>query len=490
MKETLNSINDLVWSNGLIYLCIVAGIYFTIRFGIPQLRYLKEMIRLLFSGGSSAKGISSFQAFSLAISGRVGTGNIAGVATAIAMGGPGAVFWMWVIAFLGSSSAIVEATLGQMYKEVKDGQYRGGPAFYILRGLRSKVFAWAFAIVTIASTGFLLPSVQSNSIALASTASFGLSASTVGIILIVLLSIIIIGGVKRISRIAEFVVPFMAGAYILMALIIIAMNFTKIPEVMSLIVRSALDMDATFGGIVGMAISWGVKRGIYSNEAGQGTAPHAAAAAEVSHPVKQGLVQGFSIYVDTLFVCTATAFMILFTGQYNVVHPEGGFIVQNLSDTIQAGPEFTQYAVSHHFPTIGGGFVALALFFFAFTTIMAYYYIAETNVSFIAGKGKAMIGVWILRVLILISVYMGCVTTAEAAWTLGDIGVGLMAWLNFIAIILLHKKVVVLFKDYNEQLKQGIDPVFDNAKFNFPNMEIWNRKTSKETQEVSPQDHV
>src|SRR5690606_24669091 len=182
--------------------------------------------------------------------------------------------------------------------------------------------------------------------------------------------------------------PFMAGGYILMALIIMALNFSKIPEAMSLIVRSALDMEATFGGIVGMAISWGVKRGIYSNEAGQGTAPHAAAAAEVSHPVKQRLVQGFSIYVDTLFVCTATAFMILFTGQYNVVNPEGGYIVQNLSNTVQAGPEFTQYAVSHHFPTIGSGFVALALFFFAFTTIMAYYYIAETNISFIAGKGK------------------------------------------------------------------------------------------------------
>ncbi len=475
MREILDNINDLVWSNGLIYLCIAAGIYFTFRFGIPQLRYLKEMIRLLFSGGSSAKGISSFQAFSLAISGRVGTGNIAGVATAIAMGGPGAVFWMWVIAFLGSSSAIVEATLGQMYKEVKDGQYRGGPAFYILKGLRSKVFAWAFALVTIVSTGFLLPSVQSNSIALASTASFGLSGSTVGIILIVLLSVIIIGGVKRISRIAEFVVPFMAGAYILMALIIIAMNFTEIPEVMSLIVRSAFDMDATFGGIMGMAISWGVKRGIYSNEAGQGTAPHAAAAAEVSHPVKQGLVQGFSIYVDTLFVCTATAFMILFTGQYNVANPEGGFIVENLPN-VQAGPEFTQFAVSHHFPTMGSSFVALALFFFAFTTIMAYYYIAETNVSFIAGKSKATIGVWILRILILISVYMGCVTTAQSAWTLGDIGVGLMAWLNFIAIILLHKKVVVLFKDYKEQLKQQKDPVFDNTKYNFPNMEIWNRK--------------
>lgn len=480
MRDIIDNVNNIVWSDALVYLCLATGVYFTIRFGVPQIRYLKEMVKLLFSGGSSSKGISSFQAFSLAISGRVGTGNIAGVATAIAMGGPGAIFWMWVIAFLGSSSAIVEATLGQMYKEVKDGQYRGGPAFYILKGLKSKVFAWTFAIVTIISTGFLLPGVQSNSIALATTASFGISGPVIGIILAVLLGIIIIGGVRRISRVAEFVVPFMAGAYILMALIIIAMNFQKIPEVLSLIVRSALQMDAAFGGIVGMAISWGVKRGVYSNEAGQGTAPHAAAAAEVTHPVKQGLVQGFSVYVDTLFVCTATAFMILFTGQYNVSNPEGGFIVEYLPN-VQAGAEFTQYAVAQHFPLIGGVFVALALFFFAFTTIMAYYYIAETNISFIAGKYKGTVLIWLLRILILISVYMGCITTAEAAWTLGDIGVGLMAWLNLIAILLLHKKVLVLFKDYDTQRKQNQDPVFDNTKYKFPDMDIWNKENTTNT---------
>lgn len=479
MKELIDHINGIIWSDTLVYLCLATGIYFTFRFGFPQLKFIKQMIKLLFSGNSSSKGISSFQAFSLAISGRVGTGNIAGVATAIAMGGPGAVFWMWVIAFLGSSSAIVEATLGQMYKEEKNGQYRGGPAYYILKGLRSKLFAWAFAVVTIISTGFLLPGVQSNSIALASAASFGLSGTAIGIILIVLLGIIIIGGVKRISRVAEFVVPFMAGAYILMSVIIIVLNFSQIPEILSLIVRSAFKMDATFGGIVGMAISWGVKRGIYSNEAGQGTAPHAAAAAEVSHPIKQGLVQGFSVYVDTLFVCTATAFMILFTGQYNVVNPEGGFIFENLPN-VQAGPEFTQNAVAHHFPVIGGGFVALALFFFAFTTIMAYYYIAETNISFITGKKKATFLVWILRALILVSVFIGCVTTAESAWTLGDIGVGLMAWLNLIAIILLHRKVLILFKDYKEQLKMKKDPVFDNSKYNFPNMEIWNKHKTQD----------
>jgi len=234
-------------------------------------------------------------------------------------------------------------------------------------------------------------------------------------------------------------------------------------------------LEATFGGIVGSAISWGVKRGIYSNEAGQGTAPHAAAAAEVSHPIKQGLVQGFSVYVDTLFVCTATALMILFTGQYNVVHPAGGFIVQHIPG-IEAGPEFTQMAVSQHFPNIGSGFIAIALMFFAFTTIMAYYYIAECNVSFLGKKRSRLAMIWVLRAMILGSVYFGCISTAKMAWDLGDIGVGMMAWLNMIAIILLHNKVLKLFKDYNQQRKEGKDPVFNNQETKFSDVEIWEKK--------------
>lgn len=475
MELIIEKIYNVVWSDVLVFLCLITGVYFSIRFKMPQITYLKQMVLLLFNNNASDKGITSFQAFSLAISGRVGTGNIAGVATAIAMGGPGAVFWMWAIAFLGSASAIVEATLGQMYKVEKDGQYRGGPAFYILRGLNNKAFAWTFAIVTIISTGFLLPSVQSNSISVAVKSAFDIPLYYTGIGLAVILGIIIIGGVKRISRVAEYVVPFMAGCYILMSLIIIAINIHQVPAVFSLIFSSAFSLDATFGGIVGLAISWGVKRGIYSNEAGQGTAPHAAAAAEVSHPVKQGLVQGFSVYVDTLFVCTATALMILFTGQYNVVNPKGGFLVENLPN-VEMGPEFTQFAVSQHFPLLGSGFVAVALTFFAFTTIMAYYYIAESNISFVMRKNKSQVLIWCLRIIILFSTFIGCMTTAKTAWVLGDIGVGLMAWLNLIAILLLHKKVVVLFKDYNEQLKAGKDPVFDNSKYNFPNMSFWNKK--------------
>ncbi len=452
-----------------------AGIYFSLTTRFLQVRYFREMIRLLFNGKASDRGVSSFQAFTIAIAGRVGTGNIAGVATAIAMGGPGAIFWMWMIAFLGSASAFIEATLGQIYKEVKDGQYRGGPAFYIEKGLGIKWYAVVFAIATIMSTALLLPGVQSNNIASSIQNAFDVPTAITGGIVTVLLALIIIGGVKRIGKVAEIVVPFMAGAYILMSLIIIGLNITKVPEVFSLIIRSAFDLEPAFAGIFGMAVAWGVKRGIYSNEAGQGTAPHAAAAAEITHPVKQGLVQAFSVYVDTLFVCTATAFMILFTGKYNVNNPDGGFLMENMPG-VDVGPQYTQYAISAHFPSLGAGFVAIALFFFAFTTIMAYYYIAETNLSYLETKGNNKWKVWVLRLLILISVFYGSVKTAESAWALGDIGVGVMAWLNVIAIILLRKPAFKALKDYTAQRKAGIDPVFDAEKLDIKNADQWIKK--------------
>ncbi|HWK98587.1 MAG TPA: alanine/glycine:cation symporter family protein [Parapedobacter sp.] len=475
MEQIVKAINDVVWSNALVVLCIGVGVYFSFATGFLQVRYLKDMVKLLFGGGSSTKGVSSFQAFAMALSGRIGTGNIAGVATAIAMGGPGAVFWMWLIAFLGSASAYVEATLGQIYKEVKDGQYRGGPAFYIEKGLGVKWYAVAFAVVTILSTALFLPGVQSNSIALGVQNAFNIPVEYTGMGLVLLLGLIIIGGVKRIAKVAEVVVPFMAGAYILMAIIIIALNYQEIPAMFGLIFRSAFNLEPAFGGVIGMAISWGVKRGIYSNEAGQGTAPHAAAAAEVSHPAKQGLVQAFSVYVDTLFVCTATALMILFTGAYNVQNPTGGYLVENIPG-VQIGSEYTQHAVAHHFPSIGAGFVALALFFFVFTTIMAYYYMAETNLSYLDKGGKQRWAVWVLRILILFATYYGTIKTAELAWTVGDIGVGLMAWLNLIAIILLRKPALKALKDYRKQKTEGKDPVFNADEWDIKGAEEWSKR--------------
>lgn len=471
MDKIISLVNDLIWSNALIILCLAVGIYFSVATRFLQVRYVKEMLKLLFDGKSSDKGVSSFQAFAIAISGRIGTGNIAGVATAIAMGGPGAVFWMWVIAFLGSASAFIEATLGQIYKQVNNGQYRGGPAYYIEKGLGMKWYAILFALATVLSTAVFLPGVQSNSIALSMHNAFEVPVAYTGIGIVLLLALIIFGGVKRIGKVAEVVVPFMAGGYILMALVIMGLNFTSIPSVFSLIIKSAFDFEPAFAGIFGMAVAWGVKRGIYSNEAGQGTAPHAAAAAEVSHPAKQGLVQAFSVYVDTLFVCTATAFMILFTGKYNVANPAGGFLLENIPGA-KIGAEYTQLAIAHHFPSLGAGFVAVSLLFFAFTTIMAYYYIAETNLSYLDKTANKWL-TNLLRVLLLGATFYGTVKTAEAAWTLGDIGVGMMAWLNIIAIVLLRKPALKVFRDYEKQRKAGKDPVFKAQDVDIANTDQW-----------------
>ncbi|KQS27908.1 sodium:alanine symporter family protein [Dyadobacter sp. Leaf189] len=472
MEQTVNLINDLIWSKALIGLCLATGIYFSVVTRFLQVRYIKDMVKLLFGGKASAQGVSSFQAFAIAISGRVGTGNIAGVATAIAMGGPGAVFWMWAIAFLGAASAYVEAALGQIYKTVQDGQYRGGPAYYIEKGLGMKWYANLFAFATILSTALFLPGVQSNSIATSSLTAFDIPVEVTGGFVTVLLGLIIFGGVRRIGKVAEFVVPFMAGAYILMALIVIGLNITEVPAVFALIFRSAFDMEPAFGGIFGMAVLWGVKRGVYSNEAGQGTAPHAAAAAETSHPAKQGLVQAFSVYVDTLFVCTATALMILFTGQYNVANPDGGFLVEHIPGAAM-GAEFTQSAINVHFPSLGSGFVAVALLFFAFTTVMAYYYIAETNLSYLLGDKNSKAALWGLRILIMAATFYGSIKTAALAWTVGDIGVGIMAWLNIIAILLLRKPALDALKDYQKQKDAGKDPVFRPQELGITGTEEW-----------------
>jgi alanine or glycine:cation symporter, AGCS family len=472
MEDFVNWLSGIIWSPALIYLCLGLGLFYSLAMRFLQVRHMKDIVKLMFKGGKSEAGISSFQALTLALSGRVGTGNIAGVATAIAFGGPGAVFWMWAIAFLGAGSAFVESTLGQVYKIKLNGQFRGGPAYYIEKGLKLKWYAVLFAFVTVLATGVLLPGVQANSIASGIDNAFNISPTITGIALIVFLAVIIFGGVKRMASVAEFVVPFMALGYILVALIIVFMNASQIPDMIKLIFSSAFGSNAAFGGIIGSAITWGVKRGIYSNEAGQGTAPHASSAAEVSHPAKQGIVQAFSVYIDTLFVCTATAFMILITGMYNVT-PEGqDAIVTNLGK-IEPGPGYTQAAVESVFPGFGAPFVAIALFFFAFTTIMAYYYMAETNLMYINQKVRRIWSEYVLKFAFLGMVFYGTVKTAGLAWTLGDIGVGSMAWLNIIAIILLTKPAMKLLKDYESQVKEGKDPVFDPVKVGIKDADFW-----------------
>ncbi len=478
MAQLVDFLNSIIWSSALIYLALGIGLYFSFRTRFLQVRHIKAMVKLLFGGQSSEEGITSFQAFALAVAGRVGTGNIAGVATAIAMGGPGAIFWMWMIAFLGAGSAYVESVLAQVYKVEIDGEYRGGPAYFIERGMGVKWYGILFAIATVVGMGFFLPGVQSNSIAAGMENAFGLSPAITGIFIVGLLGLIIFGGVKRIGKAAEMIVPFMAIAYMIVAFIVIVVNITKLPAVISLIFSSAFGVNQAFGGILGTAISWGVKRGIYSNEAGQGTGPIAAAAAEVSHPAKQGLVQAFSVYFDTLFVATATAFMILITGSYNVSLGDG-FIVENVPG-VAIGPAYTQTAVDTLMPGFGAAFVAIALFFFAFTTLMAYYYYAESSIAYLFKKGPTRhTAINVIRVLLLISIYYGTVRTASLAWGLGDIGVGLMAWLNLIAIVIMQKTALLTLTDYEDQIKQGLDPVFDPVKLGIKNADIWTKINKK-----------
>jgi AGCS family alanine or glycine:cation symporter len=481
MNELVTAINAWVWSPALIALCLGAGLYFSIRSRFLQLRHLGEMVRLMWDGKSSEQGVSSFQALTMTLAGRVGTGNIAGVATAITFGGPGAVFWMWAVAFLGASSAFVESTLGQVYKESINKEFRGGPAFYIEKGLGVKWYAVVFAITTILACGLLLPGVQANSIAESLKTAAGIDTTYTGVALAVVLAFIIFGGVKRIARFAEFVVPFMALGYILVACFIVAINIEQLPGVLKLIFSSAFGMDAAFGAIIGMAIMWGVKRGVYSNEAGQGTGPHASSAAEVSHPAKQGLVQGFSVYIDTLFVCSATAFMLLITGQYNVEAPNGTPMFVGVQG-VASGPGYVQTALENIMPGFGALFVAIALLFFAGTTIVAYYYIAETNIAYLNRATKRpWMGV-VLKVGMIAATIYGAVKTADVAWALGDLGVGLMAWLNLIAILLMRDVAFKCLRDYEAQKKLGKDPVFDPAALGIKNAHFWEQRVALEKQ--------
>lgn len=494
MQEIIATINSYVWSSALVWLCLGAGLFFSIMTRFAQVRQFGEMLRLMFHGNASTEGISSFQALAVSLSGRVGTGNIAGVAAAIGFGGPGAVFWMWMVAFLGASTAYVESTLGQIYKEVDDGQYRGGPAFYIEKALGQKWYAWIFAMSTVLATGFLLPGVQANAIGNAIDMALGGGALIatplgevssvkliVGGVIVLLLGIIIFGGVKRIAYFTQFVVPLMALGYVASALVIIIMNIGAVPGVFALIINDAFTPMAGFGAVIG----WGVKRGIYSNEAGQGTGPHAASAAEVQHPAQQGLVQAFSVYVDTLLVCSATAFMILITGSYHVTGVAAEVSGGALAVTVDPNsPAFTQIAVESVVAGVGAPFVAVALFFFAFTTLLAYYYIAETNVAYIKRTFHIPGLMLILKLGLMAAVFYGTIRTASLAWGLGDIGVGLMAWLNIIGILIIFlaaQPTIKALRDYEAQQAAGVRKYrFDPLALGIRNATFWEQRIAQE----------
>ena len=519
--KIVETIYSWVWSPALVGLCLLSALYFSLRTRFVQVRRFGEMFRLLFSTDKNQKtGITSFQAFAMALSGRVGTGNIVGVATAIGFGGPGAIVWMWVIAFFGAGSAFVEATLAQIFKENHNGQFRGGPAYYIEKGLHSTIFGCVFAVITAIACGFFMPPVQCNGIALSMSQSFGLKPWIVGLAVALLIALVIIGGVKRIAHVAQIVAPFMAILYILLSIVVLIFHYWLVPGVFLDMLRGAVGAGPLGSAILGSTISWGVKRGIYSNEAGQGTGPIVAAAAKVDHPVKQGLVQAFSVYIDTLLVCTATAMMILACQTYNIIDSvqvtaSGETEVTYLHQNPDApdGEPGVFYTISAIGSIIGkraaGDLVSIALFFFAFTTIMAYYYYAETNLIYLFSRFRRRqllrlqkkeqdqekvkmaeealeradrtfgddisekVAVWILRICTVTAVFVGSLTTSGVTWTLGDIGVGAMAWINLVAILLLSPKALQALRDYEQSKKKGEEPVFDPKTMNIEGAEFW-----------------
>ncbi|MCI2255375.1 alanine:cation symporter family protein [Domibacillus sp. PGB-M46] len=481
MGDLVNWLNGYVWSPFLIYGFLALGLLYSILTRFVQVRFIKDMIKLSFEGGDSTDGVTSFQALAMSLGSRVGTGTVAGVAAAIALGGPGAVFWMWVTAFLGSATSFIEITLTQVYKRKVDGQYRGGTPYYIEKGLRLKKFAILSAALTLMVMSCLWPGVQANTVALTMNSAFGISPIVTGFGIILLLGFIIFGGVKRIAKTSEIIVPFMALGYIIVCMIILILNFSQIPSVISLIFTSAFHFNSTFGGLMGSAIAWGVQRGVYSNGAGIGSETFESGAAEVSHPAKQGLVQAFSVYVDTLLLCSATAFIILITGMYNV-EPEGmSPVVNNLGDVEPS--VYTQLAVDSVFPQFGAGFLAISLFFFCFTTLLSYYYKAETTLAFLTHnqKIKSSWPNYALKVILLITSFYGSVKTADVIWAMGDLGMGAMAWVNLIAILFLTKPALQVLKDYEMQKKAGKDPVFNPEKLGIKGAEFWEGKY-KETQ--------
>lgn len=443
----LDSINQILWGYILIAALLICAVYFTIRSRFVQFRMIGEMIRLL--SDSSAKDedkaahsphqhISSFQAFAISLASRVGTGNLAGVASAIAIGGPGAIFWMWLIALLGSSSAFVESTLAQIYKTKHQNAYVGGPAYYMKRGLHNRWMSITFAVLITLTFGFAFNSVQSNTICEALSKAFEWDPKYVGGILTVSTLVIIFGGVHRIARISSVIVPVMALGYILLALVIVGMRITELPKVISLIVSHAFGWEQAFGGGIGMAVMQGIKRGLFSNEAGMGSAPNAAATASVSHPVKQGLIQALGVFTDTLLICTCTAFIILFSGAP--------------LDGSADGVQLTQEALTLEVGPIGEVFVAIAIFFFAFSSILGNYYYGEANIHFITKRRSVML---VYRIIVAAFVLFGSLTTLRVAWNLADLMMALMTLCNLAAIIQLSPVAFTALKDYIGQKAEG-----------------------------------
>lgn len=450
LNNAILAFNDVLWTYILIGMLIIVGLYFTLKTKFVQFRNIKEMFRLLNDGATNNKdknSVSSFQAFCISTASRVGTGNLAGIATAISIGGPGAIFWMWLIALIGSASSFIESTLAQIYKQKDGDNYIGGPAYYMEKGLKKRWMGILFAILITIAFGLVFNSVQSNTIALSMNSSFGFNKTVIGTIITILTLVIIFGGVNRIAKVSSVIVPIMAIAYILVALFIVFKNITSLPEVFKMIFENAFGVHQIVGGGIGAAIMQGIKRGLFSNEAGMGSAPNAAATATVSHPVKQGFIQTLGVFTDTLIICSCTAFIILLSDV-----PIDGSV---------KGIELTQLALNSQVGSWGGIFISICILLFAFSSIIGNYYYGETNIQFITNKKIYLV---LYRVFVGLMVFFGSLVSMDIVWNLADVFMGLMAIINLIAIVLLSKIAFKALNDYMTQKRSGIkDPVFKSS---------------------------
>ncbi len=468
METIISFINNILWNYLLIYGLLGAGLYFTIRLGALQFLHFGEMLRVIAHARSADKaGISPFQALTISLASRVGTGNLAGVAVALTLGGPGAIFWMWMVALVGMATAYSESTLAQLYKTTtREGQYRGGPAFYMARGLNAPWAGSVFSVCLILSFGLVFVAVQSNSIAEAFAGATGAPKLGVGLAVAAAAGLVIFGGIRSIAKVAEILVPFMAGAYLLMAVVVMILNISEVPATLWLIVSSAFGLQEAAGGLAGglaAALLNGVKRGLFSNEAGMGSAPNIAAVAtpQPHHPSSQGLVQAFGCFIDTILVCTATALMILLSG--------------SLVEGAPTGMQLTQDALSVHIGPAGLWFIAVAIFFFAFTSILGNYSYAENALTYLGVDGR--LGITLLRVACLGMVVWGAMQAVTTVFNFADAAMGLMAVINLVAVILLSGTVVRLTRDYFGQRREGREPRFHIAEFpdlaDGVNRDIW-----------------
>ncbi|MGL5544559.1 MAG: alanine/glycine:cation symporter family protein [Cetobacterium sp.] len=459
MNSVVNFLNDILWSYVLIVMLLFVGTYFTLKTKFVQIRYFTQMIKILGDSVGQKGGVSSFKAFCISTASRVGTGNLAGVAIAIASGGPGAIFWMWLIAIIGGASSFVESTLAQIYK-IKDGDaFRGGPAYYMEKALNKKWMGVAFSILISITFGLIFNSVQSNTISLAFYEAFKMDRTLIGVILAIATGVIIFGGVQRIANFSAAVVPVMATLYIIISMYVVIKNIGMVPEIFRDIIENAFGIRQAVGGGIGAAIMTGVKRGLFSNEAGMGSAPNAAAAAETSHPVKQGFVQTLGVFTDTILICSCTAFMVLISG----AHKTEGL----------TGIQLTQNALSSQVGNWGNVFIAVCILLFAFSSIIGNYYYGETNIEFLTSN-KSWLNLY--RAGVVGMVMFGSVGELALIWNMADLFMGLMAVLNLIAIFLLGKVAFEALKDYNSQKNNGMDPIFNKNDIEMPyaeRVECW-----------------